>query len=47
MLGKSLSVCSSSVISKNFVWLYFLPGVYVGTLYLSASIPGSSILTFH
>ena len=49
LLGKSLSLCSSCVLSeKCFVVFYvfsFPPDVYVGTLILIASIPGPSILT--
>ena len=40
--------CLSVMLSENVLcFMYFLspPGVYVGTLNLIASIPGSSILT--
>ena len=51
LLGKSLSFCSSSVLSeKYFVVFYvfsFPAGVYVGTLNLIAPIPDPSILTFY
>ena len=47
LLGKSLSFCSSSVLSENvllFCVFSFPPAVYVGTLNLIAPIPGPSIL---
>ena len=39
----------ASHVLKCFVvfYVFFPPGVYVGTLNLIASIPGPSVLTFH